>query len=355
MKAKALQFGKAMSAALFVLLLSVAGMKNALAQTQVATLQHGDDISVFYGTNAFVEAHTAAADGDIVTLSGGSFTATTVTKAITLRGTGVVTDTLSNTAPTIFAGSMTLNVANDSIPLQIEGILFTNNDNGGVRYSKVTNPKFTRCSFNKIDYNSSSSNYMRNAQFVNCMIQNFSFAYASNTTFINSVVWNPNNLGYIGNSRPVLLYNSIFGQANSNGGTYIAGVSAFNSIIIRGNYSSNSYSYGQESTFFNCIGIMTGNNTPFGSAYNSSCTTYNSYAEVFESFTGTFSLEEPFILKDEIATGFLGSDGTQVGIYGGFMPYSNRPGYMVLKRCNVANRSTIDGKLSVEIEVVTEE
>ena len=32
MKAKALQFGKAMSAALFVLLLSVAGMKNAFAQ-----------------------------------------------------------------------------------------------------------------------------------------------------------------------------------------------------------------------------------------------------------------------------------------------------------------------------------
>ena len=62
-----------------------------------------------------------------------------------------------------------------------------------------------------------------------------------------------------------------------------------------------------------------------------------------------------FILKDEIATGFLGGDGTQVGIYGGMLPYSNRPTYMVLKRCNVANKSTIDGKLSVDIEVVTEE
>ena len=45
MKLNTLQFGKAMSAALFVLLLSVAGMKNALAQNQVATMQHNDTIT----------------------------------------------------------------------------------------------------------------------------------------------------------------------------------------------------------------------------------------------------------------------------------------------------------------------
>ena len=60
------------------------------------------------------------------------------------------------------------------------------------------------------------------------------------------------------------------------------------------------------------------------------------------------------MLKDKILSNFQGNDGTQVGIYGGFLPYSSRPTYMVLKRCNVANRSTIDGKLSVDIEVVTE-
>ena len=132
------------------------------------------------------------------------------------------------------------------------------------------------------------------------------------------------------------------------------GLSAFNSIFI---HYTTSYTLYQSCSFFNCIGIKmySISNAPFGSAYTSACTTYSSYEAVFENFTGTFSLEEPFILKDEIATGFLGSDGTQVGIHGGFMPYSNRPSYMVLKRCNVANKSTIDGKLSVEIEVVTEE
>lgn len=348
MKAKSLQFGKAMNAALFVLLLSVAGMRNALAQTQVATLQHGDDISVFYGTTAFTQAHSAAADGDIVTLSSGTFTSPTITKAITLRGAGVVNDSLAGTAPTIFAQQVVISVTNDSIPFQVEGILFTSE----MQYRTMYNPKFTRCSFNRI---SSDSYTMRNAQFVNCMIKEFYFNSATSTTLINSVVWNPANITA---SHNVLLYNSIMRLVNNS--SILQGLSAFNSIFIRANNSNSSnisgsnYFPGSTCTFFNCIGIKTGQYAPFGSAYTSGCTTYSSYQEVFESF-GTFSLEETFILKDEIATGFLGSDGTQVGIHGGFMPYSNRPSYMVLKRCNVANKSTIDGKLSVEIEVVTEE
>lgn len=76
---------------------------------------------------------------------------------------------------------------------------------------------------------------------------------------------------------------------------------------------------------------------------------------MFETFTGTFEYDASFVLKDEIATGFHGTDGMQAGIYGGFMPYDIRPTYMVLKRCNVGSRTTIDGKLSVDIEVIAEE
>lgn len=340
-----------MKKSLFILaMLMLAAITNALAQTQVATLQHGDDISVFYGTNAFVEAHNAAADGDIVTLSSGSFTVpSSITKAITLRGAGMMSDSVSQIEPTIFAESVFFNVDNDSVPLQVEGVLFShstysNGAIGGVKYSKLINPKFTKCSFNRIgDYNNPN---MRNAQFVNCMIYYFDFTGTYNTTLINSVVWNPIN---ISTSNTVSLYNSIWGNyANGNA----SGLSAHNSVVIQ--RSSNISGANATSTFINCIGIKIGTYSPFGSGYTSGCVTYTSYEEVFETFTGTFSLEEHFILKDEIATGFLGSDGTQVGIHGGFMPYSPRPSYMVLKRCNVANRSTVDGKLSVEIEVITE-
>ena len=107
-------------------------------------------------------------------------------------------------------------------------------------------------------------------------------------------------------------------------------------------------------SFFNCIGIKltTEGLNPFGSAYVSNCSTYTSYANVFESFNGNFSFDSDFTLKDNIAASVLGTDGTQVGIYGGLLPFNNRPSYMVLKHCNVANKSTIDGKLSVDIEVI---
>ena len=312
-------------------------MGESLAQTQVATLQHGDSISVFYGANAFVDAHTAAESGDIITLSSGSFTVPSeVTKAITLRGAGATVDTVASTNPTIFGGTIYLNVADTTNFLTIEGILFTN----GVYYKTLNNPKFIRCNFTEIDY---YSGLMQNAQFVNCIINDFDFYYAKNTILINSVVWNPDD---IYNNSPVVLYNSIMKVAD-----YHSSLSAYNSIIVR---TSNSYP-GSSCSFINCIGINTySSGSPFGSGFTTGCTTYSSYEDVFESFTGEFSMEEKFILKDEIATGFLGEDGTQVGIYGGFMPYSNRPSYMVLKRCNVASQSTIDGKLSVEIEVVNE-
>lgn len=336
MKVSFLQVKRALNVALFVLLLSVAGTKNAFAQTQLATLQHGDDLSVFYGTNAFVEAHTAAVGGDIITLSGGSFTSCSITKGITLRGAGCETDTVANTAPTIFSSDITLDVADTVNFLNVEGILF----NCEVRSNKLNNPQFTRCYMNKWF---SSSLSCRNAQFVNCFVKDFSNNYCVSTMLINSVVndYYSSSANYTCNA-----YNSIIFYGSSN---TIFNLSAFNCIII-----SNSRWSTTVSSFINCIGIKLASTSPFDRAYVSNCVEYNSWEEVFETFTGTFDYDASFVLKDEIATGFHGTDGTQAGIYGGFMPYDIRPTYMVLKRCNVGSRTTIDGKLSVDIEVIAE-
>lgn len=335
MNTRKLQFGKAISAALFVLLLSVVGMKNALAQNQVATLQHGDDITMYYGQNAFVNAHQAAESGDIITLSSGNFVPTDITKGITLRGAGVAIDTIAGTLPTIIGGNLALFMEDESDHLSIEGILFTNT----VSYGYLESPVFTRCNFISID--NYGSDWMLNAQFINCYINHFYHGNAYGTQFINCAVW---DISSILNNTPASFVNSILNCYYSYGGLL-----ATNSIIINNvNWHSSTCS------FINCIGINL-QYTVFGNGITINCATYNDYDEVFESFIGgDFSLDELFILKDEIATGFLGTDGTQVGILGGPIPYSNRPGYMVLKRCNVASQSTVDGKLSVEIEVVTE-
>ena len=147
MNLRKLQFGKAMSAALFVLLLVVAGTKNALAQTQVATLQHGEEISVFYGQNAFVEAHAAAETGDIITLSSGTFVKTPITKAITLRGAGCAIDTVANTNPTVIGQNIEKNVMILNNPEQFYSEFFINvinkkNNHSSLKKDDVHNYKY---------------------------------------------------------------------------------------------------------------------------------------------------------------------------------------------------------------------
>ena len=344
MKTKSLQLGKAMSAALFVLLLSIVGMKNALAQTQVATLQHGDDISVFYGQNAFVEAYEVADASDIITLSSGSFVSCDISKAITLRGAGCFQDTVSNIMPTLITGDFQLNVENNQSFLTIEGVFFS----GNTLFVSLSRPHFIKSFFHSMRNYHSDVNFLENAEFINCILEDSYFTSNTSAELINCVVRSTNS-----NEQAVLAaYNSVF----ISGASY-NNLTATNCIIGQlavGNYGM----LDDNSIAYNCIGIKIPQSyqSPLQNTHTTfNCMSVDDYSDVFESFDGIISYEEQYILKEEIATGFLGTDGTEVGIHGGIMPYSSRPNYMVLKRCNVANKSTIDGKLSVDIEVVTEE
>lgn len=91
----------------------------------------------------------------------------------------------------------------------------------------------------------------------------------------------------------------------------------------------------------------------FNGQVNSTNLEVDNYSDVFETFDGIVTYDNSYQLKEEIANFFLGNDGTEVGIYGGMMPYNPRPSYMIIKRCNVAGRTTEDNKLSVEIELNT--
>ncbi len=350
MKAKALQFGKAMSAALFVLLLSVVGLKNALAQNLVATLQHGDSISMFYGGNAFAQAHDAAQTGDIITLSSGNFASCDITKAITLRGAGSCLDTITGISPTVFSNYIRAIVPDEEHPLTIEGIWFKS-----FWFDLLYNPRFIKCNFTSFGYNDYTSQ-MQNAQFVNCMVcvagnafSSNSTVYATNTQFINCYVQirpytcaSGTNISFL---NSIVCFQDDSGEAE---------FMAANSIF----YSKNWYSAlnGAGALFNNCVSI--GLYSLFNNQVNTNLEIDN-FNDVFETYDGSSidfynPITERFILKSDFAASFLGNDGTEVGLYGGQAPYNPRPNYMVLKQCNVAAQSTIDNKLSVEIQVVSE-
>lgn len=323
----------------------------SFAQQQLATLNHNDSITVYYGATALQQAHSAAVNGDIITLSPGAFQSVDITKAITLRGAGMYPDTVAGTAPTTLIGDFTLTVENDSLHnLYLEGLACTNTMN----YSKVYNPRFVKCLFRTVQ--PTSSNTMRDAMFMNCIMDKFynrfsnnaaSNGYAQNTMFVNSVI---SNLDYCGSPSLINCVAKVIPLELNSGG-----VSVRNSILYSDSYytdATNVYNV------YNSIGIGTGNSIRnyfiTTGTQNHQILNYNNFESVFKTFRGSIADGADFQLLDTIATSFLGTDGTQVGIYGGIMPFDPSVRNPLIKKCNVASRSTADGKLAVDIEIVSE-
>ena len=114
-----------MKHSIFFLFFVVATLCASAQNTLMATLDHQGQKSVFFGTNAINQANEAACDSDIITLSGGTFTSATLTKAVTLRGTGVYANEDAQLYPTVINGDIYLNIADTEHDLLIEGLKIT--------------------------------------------------------------------------------------------------------------------------------------------------------------------------------------------------------------------------------------
>ena len=307
--------------------------------TLVATLSHGDDIQMFYGTYALRDAHNAAVSGDIINLSGGAFQAITITKGVTLRGTGI-----DDIAPTYINGDLTINVASDDDNrLSMEGIRCTGKT---TLKGTLNSPYFLKSMFYAI-INPNSSDKIKNALFANCKIEGYyDLRGSSSVQFINSYVYGFNNSFTSSTSSASFINCVIYPYYNGFNTSDIRCSQLLNCIICTTN-GGNALPNSTMAT--NCVAI--GYNDLFsGNAANTKNSTA-SFAEVFKNFTGTYSDEQTFELTDEAKTKYLGNDGTEVGMYGGVLPYSSTPSYPQITKMNVANKTTADGKLSVEIEV----
>ena len=323
------------------------GTTTVFAQsTVIASLSHEGSITTFYGAPALKQALEAAVDGDIITLSPGTFQAAGISKSITLRGAGYELNTETHTEPTIIEGDFTISGTNG---LTIEGIYH----NATMYYStssKTTNAKFIKCRFYDIDYSSYSASGLVDAQLINCKITNSIRLYTNcNASLINCILKNP--------------------FTTSSGNSYFN----FQNCVIYGLRDSYKWDI-YRSSFYNCIinvnnrkdNSLDGTN----SGYNNLCintdgyqnffkdiitNTNNSYetdfTKVFKDYTGEYSDDLTFELTDEAKQKYVGSDGKELGIYGGVMPFDATPSNPQITKLNVASKSTANGKLSVDITV----
>lgn len=305
-------------------------------QQLVATLTHGDEITMFYGTYAYRDAMNGAVDGDVINLSGGNFQACTINKAISLRGAGVNAE-----YPTYILGYCDINIpANCTGHLTMEGLRFSNE----LRLKgTLKDAYFFKNLFISVEVGSDSR--VTNAMFVNSLINRY-YMYGSNSPvscqFMNSIVKDV----YVADN-PNLSANFIncvvMGQVNGymvtfNYSTFLNCILVNPSIYMFSTMPSTS-------SAFNCLAVSNTGGNPF---QNISAGQNNLNYQGFGIFTdGNYEND----LIDEAKATFIGTDGTPVGMYGGPLPFSFTPTYPQITKMNVASKTTADGKLSVDIEV----
>lgn len=356
---------------LFILMVAVMFATTSSAQSsQIVTLSHQGEISTFYGTSAFKEAMTAAHDGDVVTLSSGTFNAINITKAVTIRGAGMQTDSITKTFPTVIQGEFTIAIPDSvSSTLTMEGIYH----NSFIWISgTLKNAKFIKNRFGSFCYATSGTNKMQNLSFIHCKITGgLSLPTNSSASCVNSVIFYPYSLD--ATTSNFEFANCVIRLQNDDSewtnvkrkGTDLVKSSSFTNCII---YSTSTYSgtgtnaesFGNpylhnSNVAYYCIGGYGNakyNHAVFsGIGNNNTNTNVSDLLKLFKSWAGGYNDLLTFELTDEAKTTYLGSDGTQVGIYGGSLPFDPIPTNPQITKCNVAAKTTADGKLSVDIVV----
>lgn len=319
--------------------------------TLVAVLSHETNVQMFYGPSALVNAVEAAVSGDVITLSAGRFTPCNITKGITIRGIGAEGENITQIRESSsYAGTISINIPElDENNFTIEGLDLSSTTN----ILGASKGFMAKCITGSISFNASSS---ANLKMVNCNVSSLSLNGSSNLRLSNCIV---NELTNASNSTSKAdVFNCYLRHYQYNSG-YAYRCSFVNSILINTYWGS--YYIPENAVAMNCLFIelnSSGQSTIGIDCFKATVPeVFASYENVVIDARYSYKRDMPTttLLSEEAKVNYLGTDGKEVGIYGGQYPYDLTPTYPRITTLNVAKQATADNKLSVEIEVTAAE
>jgi hypothetical protein len=281
------------------------GLLNVNAQTAKIALQHNGFVTL-YDADQMENALKASVDGDTIYLNEGTFKGDVIiAKKVSLIGSG---------AATIYEGAITISIPGSPTLTShlLDAIFFKNS-------IIVTQPlnglKIRKCQFYGLRFNAKTEDitidrcYSRGGD--------NSFRLSGNVkkmTMLNSKIWyitgdveNPGDASFV-NCNIYYMYN----YNSSNYG--LCRATYMNCIINSWAYSNSSY-HRENTTYVNCL---CGQDFYSYSVYQN-CWNANNTKIIDNSTTCTFT-------DDQLrSNGYLGTDGTVVGITGGTTPYTLEP------------------------------
>ena len=326
----------------------------------VATLSHGSNLSTYVGADALSEAYEAAVEGDVITLSPGVFNATTIEKAITVRGAGMMPMEVNGYVSTQIAGNLTINVpSSTSAILTIEGIHALGAVNVyGNNFAPVKLLK-SRFESSVVGYGISMTAF--SCIFASSLVADYDVSNYRSTTLncMNCVINNAVSDGYYQWDSTTAMAKIVATNCLVNLNAYYIPYSVFtNCVISSEDVWSDDYPLPETCEATNCVGINSYNTLDlFKNIANSTNTMVEGFGEtaysaVFQTLKTMSSLPitEDYKLTTTAAATYLGDDGTQVGVYGGTNPFDLTPVNPQIKKFAVSS-TTENGKLKVKINV----
>lgn len=322
---------------------------SSAANAQQRVVLHSNGITtIFSSVNPFVDAYNSSVTGDTIYLAGGTYSVPSdINKGLTIFGAGHYVDSSIATGKTFLNGNVQLRENADNFYL--EGVEITGNV---TLYSNesINGVVIKRCKINgQLAINGSLSNPSSNVSIIeNVILQritldNAQTALLSNNIIVNSFVGSNGNLisnnivlGYIwGSSHDYLFY------GNNN--------TLNNNIFIWEGYNADANGFGN--IFNNNVYVEP---TP---VYGVTPTATGNYtgilqANIFVNQTGaTFNYAHNYHLQAPAI--YLGTDGSEVGIYGGMFPYKEGaiPTNPHIRFKQIAPQTDTNGNLNIQFEV----
>lgn len=332
---------------LFTLLITATALN---AQSLIA-VQNG-------GTPKFYEQLTEAInnsnDGDTLYIPGGSFSLSiAIDKRLHLIGVGYHPDSTIYTNPTVITGNLVLitGASGGSITgVNLKGsVVFGENEtNGDVNHYEVS-----RCIFDFVicqsvlpAYNSFIQNVMNNTAHMNGTCYNM---------FFNNIITNgPTKLGLGSTVKNNIMFGNIKNEYYYHySDTYKSNNTVFENNII---YSYDILYYGSNNIYKNNLfpvdfDVVSPNQNCIYSNNQSSTT-------VFVNHSGTiFDFTNDYHLKSDSPGKNAGTDGTDIGIYGGTFPWKEGsvPSNPHFQSVQISGKTDNSGKLNVKIKVAAQE
>lgn len=297
-----------------------------------ATLVSGGASSVYYGAQSFQNAYDASAAGDEIYLSPGVFGGITIAKPIRVVGAGGWGDNVTKITV------LSLKIASDT--MTIEGVTTSyiavgqvGNASGKIR--------IYRCNIKGMLTHdiSGQDNILEiinsNVDSLRCY-RDYGNVFAASKIFVfNSII--AENGTDMSDGGEYLIQNSIIKEVKNS---YLKNALVKNSVLFS-NGDIDKSALGIYNTIIAVSGKIN-EGAPNGDNWEGV-----DLSSVFVNYaSGDYHLQD--------STAYIGTDGTQIGIYGGEYPWNTNPTNPRITAKKIANKVTDDDKLSVEITVEVE-